>query len=153
LELLTDLCFVVAVSQAALGLHHGLVEGHVGHAVIGYLMAFFAIWWAWVNFTWFASAYDNDDVVYRVLTIGQIVGVLVLAAGIHHLVDGDFTTTVAGYVIMRIALVLQWLRAAKGDPEQRRTCLRYAIGIVIVQLGWVASSGSRTANRSACPYS
>ena len=25
-------------------------------------MVFFAIWWAWVNFTWFASAYDVDDV-------------------------------------------------------------------------------------------
>ena len=28
-------------------------------------MVFFAIWWAWMNFTWFASAYDCDDVAYR----------------------------------------------------------------------------------------
>lgn len=138
LELLTDLCFVVAVAQAALVLHHGLVEDAVGHAVVGYLMAFFAIWWAWINFTWFGSAYDNDDALYRGLTILQIVGVLVLASGVHGLPEGHVTTVVLGYVIMRVALVLQWLRAAKGDPAHRATCLRYAVGIVLVQLGWVS---------------
>ena len=45
-------------------------------------MVFFAIWWAWMNFTWFASAYDTDDVPYRLLTLVQMAGVLVLAAGV-----------------------------------------------------------------------
>jgi low temperature requirement protein LtrA len=31
-------------------------------ALTSYLIVFFAIWWAWMNFTWFASAYDTDDV-------------------------------------------------------------------------------------------
>ena len=53
---------VVAVSQAAASLHHGLVTEHPGHYVLGFALAFFAIWWAWLNFTWFGSAYDNDDV-------------------------------------------------------------------------------------------
>ena len=35
LELLTDLCFVVAVGQAALALHHGLTSGHAGPAACG----------------------------------------------------------------------------------------------------------------------
>jgi low temperature requirement protein LtrA len=69
LELLFDLCFVVAVAQAAGQLHHALADGHVAHGVTGYAMVFFAIWWAWMNFTWFASAYDTDDVLYRVATL------------------------------------------------------------------------------------
>ena len=144
LELLTDLCFVVAVGQAAEALHHGLVGGHAGAAVLGYAMAFFAIWWAWLNFSWFSSAYDNDDVGFRLLTILQIIGVLTLAGGIVSLSagleegSGHFGLIVVGYVIMRVALVLQWLRAARNDPAHRRTCLRYAAGIVVVQLGWVA---------------
>jgi low temperature requirement protein LtrA len=137
LELLTDLCFVVAVAQAGNQLHHALAEGLVGHGVLGFAMAFFAIWWAWLNFTWFGSAYDNDDVVYRLLTILQIIGVLVLAAGIPQIFDGNFVLGVIGYVIMRIALVLQWLRAARGDLERRRTCLRYAAGVSVVQVLWV----------------
>lgn len=61
LELFFDLCFVAAVAQAASHLHHDLSGGHLGHAMGNYLWVFFAIWWAWANFTWFASAYDNDD--------------------------------------------------------------------------------------------
>lgn len=137
LELLTDLCFVVAVSQAAASLHHAGVSGHLGQGVLGFGMAFLAIWWAWLNFSWFGSAYDNDDVAYRVLTIFQIVGALVLAAGIQRMAEGDFHLGVAGYVIMRCALVVQWLRAAAGDPPRRTTCLRYAIGIFLVQVLWV----------------
>lgn len=106
-------------------------------AIAGFAMAFFAIWCAWLNFTWFGSAYDNDDVVYRLLTIVQIFGVLALASGIPLVFQGSFTVTVVGYVIMRVALVLQWLRAAAHDPARRATCLRYAGGIVVVQLAWV----------------
>ena len=138
LELLTDLCFVVAVAQASAGLHHAIAENHIGHGLIGFGIAFFAIWWTWLNFSWFASAYDNDDVVYRLLTILQIIGVLVLAAGVAGFFTGDFLLPILGYVIMRIALVIQWLRASRGDPRTRRTCRRYAFGLVVVQLLWVS---------------
>ena len=63
IELLFDLCFVVAVAQAGLALHHALAEGHLGDAITSYFSVFFAIWWAWMNFSWFASAYDTDDVL------------------------------------------------------------------------------------------
>ncbi len=100
LELLFDLTFVVAVAQAAEGLHHALVEDHVVSGLIGYAGVFFAIWWAWMNFTWFASAYDTDDVPYRVLTLVQMGGVLVLAAGVSAaLTRFDFTVVTLGYVI------------------------------------------------------
>ncbi|MFJ4840991.1 low temperature requirement protein A [Streptomyces sp. NPDC088746] len=138
LELFFDLCFVTAVAQASAAFEHELAEGHIGHGVLGYAMVFFAIWWAWMNFTWFASAYDTDDVPYRLLTLVQIVGALVVAAGAAEaLQHEDFTVITWGYVIMRLAMVTQWLRAARSDPERRRSCLRYAVGILIVQVGWV----------------
>jgi low temperature requirement protein LtrA len=138
LELLFDLCFVVAVAQAAGALHHDLFEGHVSHGLLNFLFVFFAIWWPWMNFTWFASAYDTDDVAYRLLTFVQIAGVLVVAAGVPSAFeDLDFRIMVTGYVIMRIALVAQWLRAAREDPTGRPVALRFAIGISLIQLGWV----------------
>ena len=87
LELLFDLCFVVAVGQASADLHHSLAAGHVWHGLAGYLSVFFAIWWAWMNFSWFASAYDRDDVLYRLLTLVQMAGVLVLATGVDAAFD------------------------------------------------------------------
>ncbi|MCM2412726.1 low temperature requirement protein A [Streptomyces sp. RKAG290] len=138
LELFFDLCFVTAVAQASTAFEHELAEGRIGHGVLGYAMVFFAIWWAWMNFTWFASAYDTDDVPYRLLTLVQITGALVLAAGATEaLQHEDFTVITWGYVIMRLAMVTQWLRAARSDPERRRSCLRYAVGIFVVQIGWV----------------
>ncbi|MGW4695278.1 low temperature requirement protein A [Kitasatospora cineracea] len=139
LELFFDLCFVVAIAQAGRELAHALAEGHYAAALTGYAMAFFAVWWAWMNFTWFASAYDVDDVPYRLTTLVQITGVLVLAAGVPRIFeDQDLVLGVAGYVLMRLAMVTQWLRAARGESGPARTCaLRYAVGISVVQVFWV----------------
>lgn len=137
LELFFDLCFVVAVAQAASALHHEVAEDHVGDGVVGYATVFFAIWWAWMNFTWFASAYDTDDVPYRVTTLVQIAGALILAAGVPDAMDGgNFAVITVGYVVMRLAMVTQWLRVAGTDPAHRTGALRYVVGIVILQVGW-----------------
>ncbi|PXY21665.1 low temperature requirement protein A [Prauserella sp. PE36] len=138
LELLFDLCFVVAVGRAAAELHHAISENHIGDGVLSFVLVFFAIWWAWLNFAWFASAFDTDDVPYRLATMVQIGGGLVLAAGVPNAFEGDFTVIVIGYVVMRLALVGQWLRAAAANPDIRPTALRFALGITVVQAGWIA---------------
>ncbi|MFD7979938.1 low temperature requirement protein A [Streptomyces sp. NPDC059071] len=150
LELFFDLCFVVAVAQAGAELVHAVAEGHAGSGILNYAMVFWAIWWAWMNFTWFASAYDNDDVLYRVVTLVQIAGVLILAAGVSRAFDDhDFLVVYIGYVVMRLALSSQWLRAAHHaiDPGERTMCRRYAGGVVACQVGWTAlllvSEGAR----------
>ncbi|MET9256607.1 low temperature requirement protein A [Streptomyces sp. NPDC003717] len=139
LELLFDLCFVVAVAQAGAQLVHAVAEGHAGEGILNYAMVFFAIWWAWMNFTWFASAYDNDDVLYRVVTLVQIAGVLVLAAGISRAFeDHDFLAVWLGYAIMRLAMTAQWLRAARSaGPRERGMAVRYAAGVLLCQVGWL----------------
>ena len=138
LELLFDLTFVVAVAQVAAELAHGIADDQVGDSLLGYVMVFFAIWWAWMNFTWFASAYDTDDVPYRLLTLVQMAGVLVFAAGIHDAFGSqDFLTGTIGYVIMRVAMLAQWARAARSDPEHRQTAHRFVLGIAVVQVGWL----------------
>ncbi|MFJ8489390.1 low temperature requirement protein A [Streptomyces sp. NPDC094038] len=139
LELFFDLCFVVAIAQAGVELVHAVAAGHAGEGVLNYAMVFFAIWWAWMNFTWFASAYDNDDALYRVVTLVQIAGVLVLAAGVSRaFADHDFALVLIGYVIMRLALASQWLRAAREATGAERTmALRYAGGVLLCQVGWI----------------
>jgi low temperature requirement protein LtrA len=139
LELLFDLCFVVAVARAASLLHHAVAAGDAGSAVVSYVLVFFAIWWAWMNFTWFSSAYDNDDVVYRLLTMVQITGVLILAAGVPRAFDHrDFDIVFVGYVVMRAGLVSLWLRAARYDDVRRSTTHRFAVGETLCLVGWGA---------------
>jgi low temperature requirement protein LtrA len=139
LELLFDLVSVIAIASAASGLHHAIAEGHALQGIVTFLMAFFAVWWAWMNFTWYSSAYDNDDVPYRLLTMVIMGGSLTIAAGIP-LLSGpapDFTMVTIGYAIMRIAMVVLWLRAAVSDAARRKTALAYAIGIFLVQIYWL----------------
>ncbi|MFP3464828.1 low temperature requirement protein A [Leifsonia sp. SIMBA_070] len=139
LELLFDLTFVVAIAQVAGQLAHAGESGEMLTKLPLYLMVFFAIWWAWMNFTWFASAYDTDDVPYRLMTLVQMGGVLVLAAGVPAAFEHqNFTAIIIGYLIMRFALIGQWVRAAVEFPAGRTTALRYAGGIAAVQLLWVA---------------
>jgi low temperature requirement protein LtrA len=138
LELFFDLTFVVAVAQASTTLHHELVDGHGSHALIAYPIVFFAILWAWMGFTWFASAYDTDDPGYRLAVLVQMVGILVLAAGIpRFLADLDPAVGVVGYVILRLGTVGQWLRVSVSHPAGRECALRYAVGIAACQVGWV----------------
>lgn len=146
LELLFDLTFVIAVGVAASQLAHALAAGHVAAGVLSFSVATFAVCWAWINFTWFASAYDTDDWVYRLTTMLQMVGVVILALGIpalfasiEHGEHVDNRVVVAGYIVMRIAMAIQWLRAARADPEHRRACLTYVVLIAIAQIGWVAA--------------
>jgi low temperature requirement protein LtrA len=144
LELLFDLTFVIAFGLAASQLAYALAEGHYTTALLGFGLASFAICWAWVNFSWFASAYDTDDWIFRIVTMVQMIGVLVFAIGLPRMFASieegehfDISVMVLGYVIMRIALVFQWLRAARQDPARRRACLTYATAVSVAQLGWV----------------
>lgn len=138
LELLFDLTFVVAIAAAASQLHHAAGEHHLAPAALTFFTSFAAIWWAWMSFTWFASAYDTDDATYRLWTMVQMVGVLILAAGVPKIALGDFSTVTVGYAVMRIGLVAMWLRAAREHPERRRTAMRHALGIGGLQLLWLA---------------
>ncbi|MBE1584532.1 low temperature requirement protein A [Nonomuraea angiospora] len=138
LELFFDLVFVVAVSIASVQLHHSLTQGHVLDGLVAYGLVFFGIWWAWMNFTWFATSFDTDDWLYRALTIVQMAGVLVLATGIEPaFTDADYTLPILGFVVMRLAMVAQWLRAARTDASIRRTAQVYAGGIAAVQVLWL----------------
>ena len=145
LELLFDLTFATCFSFAASQFATELAAGRYMAAAVGFGFASFAICWAWINFSWFSSAYDTDDWLFRIATMVQMIGVLVLAIGLQPMFASvergqrlDNSVMVLGYVIMRVALVSQWLRAAKQDPPRRRTCLTYALTVSIAQIGWVA---------------
>ncbi|MBQ1116004.1 low temperature requirement protein A [Streptomyces sp. C3-3] len=148
LELLFDLCFVIAVAQASRSLHEALTDGEYATGVLRFALVFFTIWWAWMNFTWFASAYDPDDVPYRLTVLVQITGSLVLAAGVPRAFEeGDLRVITIGYVVLRTALAALWLRAAWSDPARRPTTLRFAIGVTACQIGWVGLLGLPAAAR------
>jgi low temperature requirement protein LtrA len=144
LELFFDLTFVIAFGTAADQLAHALAEDHIADGILGFCFATFAVSWAWINFTWFASAYDTDDWIFRLTTMVQMVGVLVLALGLPQMFASlshgdhvDNTLMVVGYVIMRVPMLFQWSRAGREDPARREVCKVIGGTLLVSQIGWI----------------
>jgi low temperature requirement protein LtrA len=144
LELLYDLTIVVAIGTASDELAHAIAEDHVGAGIAGFVFALFAVTWAWLNYSWFASAYDTDDWVFRLATMVQMIGVIVLSLGLPQMfasiVDGDVLDNgvmVAGYVIMRASLGFLWWQVARHDPERAPAARTYMVTVGVAQVGWV----------------
>ncbi|NLU71016.1 low temperature requirement protein A [Streptomyces sp. HNM0574] len=144
LELLFDLTFVVAVGTAATYFAEMLAEGHPGHAVAAFALAMFAISVAWISVSWFASAFGTDDWLYRAMMMLTMIGVVVFALGLpamfHSVEEADhleLRMMVVGYVVMRVAMVLQWWRAARAAHPYRAVGLANIRWTALVQVGWV----------------
>lgn len=144
LELLFDLTFAVAFSTAGAQAAELFAAGHVVAALVGFGVAMFAINWAWINYSWFASAFDCDDWLFRATTMVQMIGVVIIAIGLPatfrsiDLGQGlEMGTVVLGYVVMRLGLVSQWIRAGVQSTAHRSAAIRYVVAILLAQLGWI----------------
>lgn len=147
LELFFDLTFVVVFSLAGVQLSHAIAEAHYFAAFLGFGFCAFAAIWAWINFTWMASAFDTDDWLFRAVTMLQMIGVCIMGLGVEPFFASvtagdrpDNTVLVLGYVVMRVALLAQWTRVAVSAPQYRRAAVTYIVAITIAQIGWIISA-------------
>ncbi|TMV69495.1 low temperature requirement protein A, partial [Thioclava sp. BHET1] len=139
LELFFDLVSVIAIAAVTETLHHGISAGHGPEMLVNFVAFFVAIWWAWMNYTWFASAFDNGDASFFFLTLVIMAGALLFAGGVESITESfDFGFAIIGWIVMRIGMIALWLRAALANPDHRRTALRYAAGIAVAQILWTA---------------
>ncbi len=139
-----DLTIVVAFSVAGSQLAHQIAHGHVLAGLVGFAFVMFAVVWAWIGYTWFQSAYDNDDWFVRLATMIQMIGIVVVTIGIGPLFAGlergwhlDNRVMVAGYVVMRVPLLALWVRVGRGNPARRTAVTTYVTTLVGAQLGWI----------------
>lgn len=138
LELFFDLVSVVGIATCASSFHHAISAGHGLETLPNFLLLFVSIWWAWMNFTWFASAFDNDDLPYRLATMVLIGGAVVYAgAADFGFRTMDFSVGLVGWIIMRLAMGYLWLRAARHNPDHAKTAYRYAGGLFFAQSLWI----------------
>ncbi|MEM6452905.1 MAG: low temperature requirement protein A [Cyanobacteria bacterium P01_D01_bin.105] len=137
LELFFDLVVVIAIAAAAHGLAHEIATGRLGFGLIHFLMAFFAVWWPWNMFTWFASSFDNDDASYRLNVMVMMIALMAIAASIPSIFAGASPVFgFVGYVILRLASAVLWLRVGGGNPHLKQTAKRYGWGQIAMQGIW-----------------
>jgi low temperature requirement protein LtrA len=76
LELFYDLAVVVGIAQAA----HLLAAEVALHTVAMFGWFFVTFWWVWGSHTVYATRFDTDDTVYRLLTLTQMFALLLMGA-------------------------------------------------------------------------
>jgi low temperature requirement protein LtrA len=138
LELFFDLCFVVAVAALARGLHD---EPDLG-GTLRFLGLFVPVWWSWMIFTWYATAFDNDDVPYRVTLLAAMLSMLGLAASVGEVgvEEGAAASFVLAYASMRVLMTGLFVRAGRHVPASLRPFVTiYAAGNALGAAVWISS--------------
>jgi low temperature requirement protein LtrA len=136
LELFFDLCFVAAVAALASGLHH-----HPdARGVLTFAGLFVPVWWAWMGYTWYASAFDNDDVVFRVSWLAAMLLIIALASQAAAAADGDGAGFALAYGVLQLLLAALFLRGRRRETSARAFATRYAVGDLLGAALWLASA-------------
>jgi low temperature requirement protein LtrA len=143
LELFFDLCFVAAVAALAAELHSDPSLG----GLLKFAGLFVPVWWAWMGFTWYASAFDNDDAVFRLYMLAAMLAVVALAANVGGVDDGNSTGFVVSYAALKFLLAAMFVRARLHASEWRGFCDRYAASNALGAAVWLSSLAVSTPGR------
>jgi low temperature requirement protein LtrA len=136
MELFFDLVFVALVAQVGTP----LATDYSFHELTRYALLLLVIWWAWNGYAVYATRFDNDDTPQRLMTCVQMIAVIFMAANAEEALDSVSSAGfAAAYALMRLVLVLQYVRAAR-IPAARRLAREYAAGFGLAALIWLASS-------------
>jgi low temperature requirement protein LtrA len=137
LELFFDLAFVISIAALTAMLAHNPTFS--GLAI--YVGLFLPVFWAWNQLTWYAAFFDNNDVFFRVMYLGAILSVLILAASIEKLSKGDTTLFVTSYLLIQFCLVAGWVRVYINNLELKSFSLKYLMGPIGGSIVWLVSLG------------
>jgi len=136
IELFFDLVFVAAVAQ----LGTRLADGVTVAAAWRHALLFLFVWWAWNGYAVYATRFHTDDALDWTLTLLQMLAVTFMAANAAGSLDGDDAAGfVAAYAVMRLLLVVQYLRARGVEPA-RRLVREQALGVGLAAIVWLASA-------------
>ena len=135
LELFFDLVFAGAVGQLA-----GAFQDHPGLGTLArFAMLFTAIWWLWVQLTFYADRHESEGTAHRVAFLTAIVLCVGLAASSPRALAGDTAGFVVFFGCLRaVQLALYW-RAWRHLPATRALYTGYLIFFSAGGALWLSS--------------
>ena len=142
LELFVDLGFVVAISSLTSILEEGLSLTRL----VTYLVVFFAVFWLWNRFTWYATYYDNGDVLFRISYLLIVFPILGIVANIDNILAHEYAAATGWYIALDTVLLWLWGRvwyqATSFKANARSFFLSYLIGLLLVVASlWIPGWG------------
>jgi low temperature requirement protein LtrA len=135
LELFLDLVFVAAIAEVGLNLGNDPTAAGFGR----FLALFLPIGWAWAGFTFYATRFDTDDLVYRLLTLLGMFGVAALASAVPDALHGGQNRFVLAYVFVRVILIALYARAYRHVERARPVARWFMTMFGIAVAAWLVS--------------
>jgi low temperature requirement protein LtrA len=135
LELFFDLVFVLALSgvTARLGTRAPPAASQIAVAIAIFVL----IQWAWIGQCFYDTRYDPDDVPHRLMVLVAAVGAGAIALGVRRVPNGLLLPI--GYLVVRGALLLMYLRVLASDRSAREVVAVYGSGFGVAWLLWLCS--------------
>ena len=136
LELFFDVVFVVSMAALA---HN--IEAHPTLEQVAFsAMAFLALWWLWMEYSYFADLFDTQGVLYQVQMLVAMFGIALMAVFIRSN-DHDFSDDFAwAYAALNVNLLLLYGIAWYYIREWRGLIRVYLLAIALGTLCWVVAT-------------
>ncbi|MEO0457673.1 MAG: low temperature requirement protein A [Cyanobacteria bacterium P01_A01_bin.114] len=135
LELFFDLVFVFAIAELAHLLHSDLSWA----GIAGFAALFIPVWWLWIDFSYYADQFDVDTGPYRLVMLGVMFGLVVMALTIHNTWQGGSAQFAAIYTTLRLVIIFLYGQAWRFVPQSRELTARYTISFSVAFLLWLLS--------------
>jgi low temperature requirement protein LtrA len=136
LELFFDLVFVVAIDQVARRLHGDVTAMNV----LGFVVLYGAVWWAWVGYVVYNDRFGTDDLSDRLLTLLQMGAVTVVAVRAHDAFESGAAAFALAYGFFRLILSLRYALAGWFIPKVRSIAMQESLGYALAAGIWLVSA-------------
>src|SRR5215208_2371910 len=106
---------------------------------LSFVALFVPALWSWVGVTFYSTRFATDDLAHRLLMLLQIAATAFMAVSVHDGLGENSSWFALSYAIMRILLVIEYLRTRRHVPDARELITRYSIGFSIAAGIWFVS--------------
>lgn len=135
LELFYDLVYVATLIQIG-----NFLSDNVSIVGFGqFVVLMIVIWWAWTGETFYQNRYVSDDLLHRGIVFLQIFAIASFGLSVSQAFGPLYIQFTIAYVLIRLGLIVMYLRAMQVHPESRSLSQGYAVGFSLGVLVWIGS--------------
>ena len=126
LELFFDLIFVFAITQVT-----GLVVANPtwGGLAQG-LLVLGVLWWSWAAYAWLTNTINPEEGIVRIAMFGAMGAMLIASLAVPDVFGDDALLFACAYGVVRVAHLLLYAVAGRGDRDMLGAIARLALGSV-----------------------
>jgi low temperature requirement protein LtrA len=122
LELFFDLVFVFAITQVTSFL---AADPSWLHLVEG-MLVLAALWWAWTAYAWLTTTINPDEGAIRLAMLAAMAAMLIVSLAVPGAFGADGTLFAAAYLAVRLAHLVLYVLASRGDRDLLRAVVGFA---------------------------